>query len=255
MDNFPLVYICVLNWNGYRDTKECLESLKKITYPNFKILVIDNGSTDNSVELLRKQCTDIEILENKKNLGFAEGNNRGIDYAISKGVDYILLLNNDTICDKDFLNRLVSLAETDKKIGIAGPKIYYYGSKRIWFAGGKVIFPIANTFHIGHRLKDRKKFTGVIEEDYQTGCAILIKRQVVERLGNLDSVYRMYFEDVDYCMRARKTGYKVICIQNAYIWHKVSAGSGDAFSEKKILEKVRSGKIFFKRYKLLNYKF
>src|SRR3989339_346256 len=124
--NKPLVYILILNWNGKEDTLECLSSLKKIDYPNYKTIVIDNGSTDDSVKIINKKYPKIKIIENKKNLGYAEGNNVGIRYALKNKADYVLILNNDTIVDKKFLTELVKVGESNEKVGIVGPNVYCY---------------------------------------------------------------------------------------------------------------------------------
>ena len=128
-DKYSKVTIILLNWNGKEDTIECLESLKHITYPNYEILLVDNGSTDGSVECFRERYPGMEIIENGENLGFAEGNNVGIRRAMDEGADYVLLLNNDTVVDPEFLGELVKVGESDPKIGIVGPKICYYNNK------------------------------------------------------------------------------------------------------------------------------
>lgn len=244
----PLVYIIVLNWNGYDDTEECLRSLERVTYPNFKTLVVDNGSSDGSQALVEKNFPGTELLKNQKNLGFAGGNNEGIKYALGKGAEYILLLNNDTVVPPDFLGILVDNMVKDPGIGISGPKILYHGRKdRIWFAGGKIYYALGNTLHVGNRQKDGPGFKGILEEDYQTGCALLITRQALEKTGLLDTSYTAYFEDAGLCVRARRSGFKVICVRNSVIWHKVSSSTGGGLSPAKAYLKARNGVIFFRR--------
>ena len=135
----PLVYIILVNWNGKRDTLECLESLRSISYSNFKILVVDNASNDGSVEAIRQQFQHVEVICNKENLRFAGGNNVGILHALKNSADYVLLLNNDTVVKKNFLSELINIAESDTTIGMTCSKIYYYFDKQLlWFAGGVI---------------------------------------------------------------------------------------------------------------------
>lgn len=219
--NYPEVYIIVLNWNGMEDTKECIESLKKIIYPNYEILLVDNGSTDGSVECLKKLYPEIEIIENQNNLGFAEGNNVGIKRALEKKADYVLLLNNDTIVDKDFLTHIIIVAESSDEIGIVGPKVYFYNDRnKIQSAGGSVNFYTGRTPLIGCNMQDVGQFDKIREVDYVSGCALLSKADVIEKLGFLCSDYFAYYEEVELCTRAKNNNFKVVCVPNSKIWHK-----------------------------------
>ena len=149
----PKVFIIVLNWNNWSDTIGCLESLNKANYPNFEIVVVDNGSKEKmKIPVLQpgRYSPKIKVFYNKKNLGFSGGNNIGINYALNQGADYALLLNNDTIVDNNFLNELIEAAEKDEKIGILGPKIYYHKDPQmIWSAGGKIVSLGTRGIHIG----------------------------------------------------------------------------------------------------------
>lgn len=137
MSKLPKVSIIVLNWNRLMDTSECLETLQKVEYENKEIIVVDNGSSNGSQDYIRRNYHDIMLVENTENLGFAEGNNKGIQLALRNGADYVFLLNNDTIVDRNVIEELIEVAETDILIGFLGPKIYYYNEpNRIWSAGG-----------------------------------------------------------------------------------------------------------------------
>lgn len=243
----PKVAIIILNWNGKEDTIECLESLKQITYPNYEILLVDNGSTDGSVECFRERYPGMEIIENEKNLGFAEGNNVGIRRAMELGADYVLLLNNDTVVDPEFLGELVKVAGGDEKIGIVGPKIYYYdynGQKDvIWFAGGSINLTTGKTSHYNMKKKDDRTTNKIKKVDYITGCAILIKRDVIIKIGLLDSDYFLYFEEADLCTRANKT-YDCVFVPDAKIWHKISSSTGGDFSSTMAYYFVRNRMLF-----------
>ena len=219
MDN-PKVSIIILNWNGWEDTLECLKSLYQITYPNYNVIVVDNGSTDNSPEILREIYPEIDIIENKENIGFAEGSNVGIRYALNRGADYILLLNNDTTVDPEFLTELVEAAEENPDVGILGPRIYYYHKPNVmWLSCEKINkwtgLPIST---------NRGK--AVEECDYVTGCSIMIKREVFNRVGFFDPDFYLYYEDAEFCIRAKfRAGYRILCIPTAKVYHKVSMSS------------------------------
>jgi GT2 family glycosyltransferase len=245
----PLVYIIVLNWNGRDDTLRCLRSLRRVTYSPVKLLVVDNASQDGSVEAIRSEFKEVEIIENERNLLFADGNNRGIRYALERGAAYILLLNNDTYVDPQFLSEMVKVGERDESIAILGPKIYYADSPdTIWFAGGEVSFWRGYTGHKGIRRRDGNLFNIPGEVDYITGCALLIKRQVFQRIGGLDPAYRIYGEDADFCQRAKRSGFRLCYVPSAKIWHSVSSSSGGGMTPYKILNKMQSNFLFFRRY-------
>jgi len=223
----PKVFIIILNWNGWRDTIECIESLKKLNYPNYEVVIVDNGSTDESPQILPQKFPKIKLIETGKNLGFAGGNNVGIKYALEKSADYILLLNNDALVDSGFLKESVRVGESDQKIGILGPKIYFYDTEtnkktnKIWFAGGKINKILTKGTHINYGQID--KYDGRLRTvDYITGCAILVKREVIKKIGPMNEDYFLYYEDADWCLRARKRGFKCVLVPKAKIWHKCS---------------------------------
>ena len=216
----PKVTIIILNWNGKEDTIECLESLKHITYPNYKILLLDNGSTDGSIECFRERYPDIEIIENGENLGFAEGNNVGMRKVMEEDADYVLLLNNDTLVDENFLIELVSVAESDPKIGVVGPKIYFPESNIIWYAGGKIDLKHASLDVTGFNNFDSGQHNSVKSVEWMTGCAFLIKNEVMEKVGLFDPIFFAYWEEIDWCIKIRKAGYEIDFVPTAIIWHK-----------------------------------
>ncbi len=215
----PKVFIIILNWNGWRDTVECVESLKKIDYPNYKIVIVDNGSREKPA---LSEVEGLKVIYNKENLGFAGGNNVGIKYALEQGADYVLLLNNDTIVDKGFLKELVKVAETKSQIGILGPKIYFHDEpNRLWFAGGKINKILTKGTHINYGRIDKRNGNPRIV-DYITGCAIFVKREVIKKIGPMNEDYFLYYEDADWCLRARNKGFKCVLAPKAKIWHKCS---------------------------------
>ena len=229
--NKPLVYIIIVNWNGLDDTLECLESLRNITYQKYNIIVVDNGSIDNQADIIKGNYPDIELIKNVKNEGFVIANNQGIELAMEKGAEYILLLNNDTTVKNDFLEILVKYAEQNSDLGILSPKILYYNSDLIWSMGGAISYLTGFSIMLG-KGKNSNQYNTIIEPDFVTGCAMLIKRKVVEDIGLLDPIYFAYYEDVDYSYRVRKAGYKVKVIPDGIIWHKKSASAGFKGSNK-----------------------
>ena len=217
----PRISIIILNWNGLKDTEECLESLKKITYPSYEVIVVDNGSAGDDIKVLRERFGEyIYIIENDRNYGFAQGNNIGINHALKGGAEAILLLNNDTIVAADFLSELVNAAESDHKIGLAGPKIYFYHEpNKIWFAGGKISLFSASS-NRGRGLVDKGQFDKVDYVDFVSGSCMLLKRSVLELAGGLDPVYFFGIEDVDMSLRATQAGFSNVFVPTSKIWHK-----------------------------------
>lgn len=241
------VYIITLNWNNEEDTIECIRSLEKISYKNYKIIVVDNGSEEESVLKIKKQYSEICIINNKKNLGFAGGNNIGIKYAINSEADYVLLINNDTTVEENFLSELIDVGESDKKIGVLGSKICYYNEpKIIWSAGGNVNWLKNKGVHIGLNKIDKGQYDKIKEADYLTGCCLLIKREVIEKIGALSEDYFLYYEDTDFALRAKSAGYKSVYVPSAKIYHKVSRSTKPG-SSSYIYYHTRNGLVMAKR--------
>ena len=207
---YPKVDIILLNWNQKKDTIDCLESLRNLNYTNYEIIVVDQDSKDGTQDIIRSRFPNVILIENKENVGFAEGNNIGIRKAFEGNPDYIFLLNNDTVVDINILHNLIKLAETDLEIGLVGAKIFYFDfPDKIWFAGGKMDWIRGLSVNLGAEQKDDSKYDQMMETDFISGCAFLIKRNVIEKIGLLDKRYFIYFEEIDWCIRAKKAGYKI----------------------------------------------
>jgi len=204
----PKVFILILHYGEQSDTLGCLQSLEKLDYPNFEVLAIDNDPNHRLGEL--KFNYKITKLTNEKNLGFSGGNNIGIKYVLKKNADYVLLLNNDTIIEPQFLKRLVEVGEREEKIGILGPVIYRCDTNEIHFAGGKINWLYTEAKHV----------LGAV--DFITGACLLIKREVIEKIGLMPEEYFLYFEDTEWCLRARRAGFGCKVVKEARIGHKVS---------------------------------
>ena len=288
------VSIIILNWNGWKDTIECLESLYQINYSNFDVIVVDNDSHDESLEKIRNYASGninikseffeynysnkpIKILEytrneyenskgeinffklpskrlflikNDANYGFAEGNNIGIRYAFNDlNPNYILLLNNDTVVDKDFLEELVNIGEKNTDIGIIGPKIYYYDEQNtIWCVGGKIDWKFARGLHVGINEVDNGQYNEMREFDYVSGSALLIKREVVDGIGLLDKQFFLYFEESDWALRASQKEYRSVYAPEAKVWHKVSKSGGGLSKETGLYYITRNRWLFMKKW-------
>lgn len=249
MSRLPQIAIIIVNWNGRDDTLACLASLRNLTYPHTSVVLVDNGSTDDSVATVRRQFPRITILEAKRNLLFAGGNNKGITHAKEHGADHVMLLNNDTIATPDLVTRLVDRLESDSRIGMVAPKIYYDSDpRRIWFAGARIRPWLGTMSHRGIREVDHGQFDEAKETDYATGCCVLVRGEVIDRIGLLDEAYRMYGEDADWSVRARKAGYRILFEPAATLRHKVSASAGGNLSLFKLRNKLVSQIRFFSRH-------
>ena len=230
---YPKVFIIVLNWNGLQDTLECLESVYKLEYLNFEVVVVDNGSSDDSVTAIRNAYPQVTLIENDKNLGFTGGNNIAMRYAIRHGCDYMWLLNNDTIVEPNTLSTLVASAQKSLNIGMVSPIICYYDEPtKVQFHGSYI---------------DCKNFStpcisGIVlyKQEYKRhmivlwGTALLIKRGIVERVGYLNEKYFAYQEDCEYSLRVYNAGYRNIVESKAKVYHKSSRSTSVSGEESPI---------------------
>jgi GT2 family glycosyltransferase len=228
--DYPRIAIILVNWNAAQYTIECLASLQKLDYPNFETILIDNGSVDHSPTIIRQAFPGIMLLEMGENLGFVEGNNVGIREAQRRGAELVLLLNNDTEVDPDCLSRMVDVIQSDTKIGIVGPTIYYHSlPDTIWSAGGEIIWRAGLTRMMNLGEKDYGQLgTQPRKVDFVTGCALLIKMTAIQEAGLLDQRFFAYFEEAEWCVRVNRAGYQIMHIPDAKIWHKISLEAREA---------------------------
>lgn len=223
----PEVVAIVLNWNRPADSLACLESLQTGGAANCEAVVVDNGSTDGSVALIRQRRPDVTVIENGRNLGYAGGNNVGLRYALERGARYALLLNDDALVGPGMLRILMGAAEGDDTIGIVGPTICYADAPdTIWTAGGEIDWRRGRTRMIGLDERDVGQFgTAPREVDFVSGCVMLLRREVVERAGWLDERFFTYYEEVEWCVRARRAGFRILHVPQARAWHRISPGA------------------------------
>jgi len=211
----------VINWNNYDDTRECLVSLKGVLYQDYTVVVIDNSSSDSSDEKIRKEFPEFIHIRNHENLGFAEGNNIGIERAMHDGADYVWILNNDVTVKPDSLTELVSAAKTYDKIGILGPKVYYYhDTQKIFSAGAKIIRWSGRSVSLGQNEYDEGQYDKAGPADYISGCSLFASVKMFRDIGLFDVRYFMYYEETDLAVRARKRGWKVMYIPKSIVLHK-----------------------------------
>lgn len=223
----PRIAIVILNWNGMADTMECLASVASIDYPDFRVVVVDNGSTDDSVAAVREAFPSVTLLETGANLGYAGGNNAGIRWALERGFDGVLVLNNDTVVDKDLLHAFAAAQQRFPEAGVFGAKICYYAQPEVlWFAGGEWRPHMLEFGHVGKDLRDSAEYSEPRAFDYMTGCALYASAEVFRRVGLFAEEFFLTFEETDWCYRARKLGFAPTYIPDARLWHKVSVSFG-----------------------------
>ena len=225
--------IIILNYNGFPYILDCLKSLSLhhcFIAPLLQIIVVDNSSTDRSVEKIKKKFPKIKIIQNQTNLGFAGGNNVAIKYALKNNFDNIMLLNPDTIVEKNFLKPLLQLIKSNKEIGIVSPILKGKEGNKTIFALGAELNPIlGRTKH----LHVKRAPLSAVKQELISGCAMMIRKEVFEKIGLFDERFFLYFEDSDFCLRARKAGFKIYVEPKSVVLHKCSSSLG-GFSLKKI---------------------
>jgi GT2 family glycosyltransferase len=218
--------IIILNWNNYQMTAECIRSLAVMDAKNYEVLVVDNGSSDRSVEMLSEEFPQITVLPQEFNLGFAAGCNVGVRYALAKGTEYVLLLNNDTFVARDFLSEMLASIETDPRIGVVCPKIYFaHPPEKLWYAGADFSLWSGTVRHRGWKQIDHGQFDRNHKMTRATGCAMLVRCSALRDVGLLDEQFWAYAEDLDWSLRFLKQGYRLRYAPKARLWHYDGATS------------------------------
>jgi GT2 family glycosyltransferase len=213
---FPRVAIIVLNYNGQNCLPDCLTSLEALSYPDKEIIVVDNGSTDDSLALAKRNFPQCIFIENKTNLGFAGGMNSGIRFAIERGADFLWLFNYDAVAKKESLSLLVEATMKHPMAGLLSPVITGQNGE-IWFAKGRIDFLRMRAVHVPSSIEDIA--SDAYPSSFLTGCALFIKREVIEKIGFLDEGFFLYYEDADFCLRAAKAGFQSLVVPRARVIH------------------------------------
>ena len=216
----PLVISVILNSNRKTDTLDCLESLSRNSYPNQKVIVLDNHSTDGSVSAIREAYPSAQIIELNENLGYAGNNNIGILAALEQGADWVFLLNDDVILDSDCISKLIDEGEHNSQVGILGPLVYHYDEPGVIQSAGGELGKYWSSIHLGQNEPDYGQFQSPRPVEWISGCAIMVRRELIEHVGILDPKYFIYWEETEWCIRSSRAGWKIIHVPEAKLWHK-----------------------------------
>jgi GT2 family glycosyltransferase len=238
-----LVSVIIVNWNARGHLRECLQSVSMSTYSETEVLVSDNGSTDGSQEMIRTEYPFVKTIQNSENLGFAVASNVAV---LSAGGDFLFLVNNDAKIHPECVKKLLKVACSDRKIGILGCKVYLTGrgAKILEHAGG-VIYPSGYTTNIGYLQSDRGQYNLVRDVDYVVGAAMMVRRSVIERVGLLDPLFGLYYEETDLCYRARKAGFRVVYVPDAIVHHLRAMTVDRLYSEQAKRDRMETSRVAF----------
>lgn len=238
------VYASIIDFNGKEATIECLKSINLSFKDNFELTVLVINNYSKKLTLPSFSDINLKVIENGKNLGFSGGHNKGIKYALKNGADYVLILNNDVIVDPNLIAELIKALKKNSKYGVASPKIYFApgfeyhkdiykeeDKRRVfWYAGGIMDFKNVIARHRGVDEVDKGQYQKTEETDFATGACLLVKKEVLERVGLLDDKYFLYYEDSDLSQRIKRAGYKIIYAPDAVVWHRNAASAGGSGS-------------------------
>lgn len=244
----PRVAVIVLTYNGRNVTLQALPSIVALDYPNFTVVLVDNASTDGTAAAVAAAFPSVELVRVEENQGAAGGYNLGMRWALDRGYDFLLILNNDIEVHPGLLRELLVVAEHQPKVGAVGPKVLYYGNRdRIWSAGGRISFREAVTRERGLGELDCGQYDRDEAVDYINGCGLLIRRQALLDAGLWDTIFHLSVEDADWCVRLRRSGWSVWYAHRAVLWHMVAFTTG-VYRPAKTFHTARSTAIFVRRY-------
>lgn len=244
----PPVTVIIVAWNQLEKTLSCLETVAALDYSGTHILLVDNGSTPPLSAVVAEHFPSVKVLRLESNLGFAGGYNAGLRHALQGEANLFLLLNNDTIVAPNALSHLVTEAVSAADIGLVTAKIYYASDpQRIWTVGNNlnVFLDITDG---GDKQLDTGQWNDLRDIDFAPFCGIIIKREVLEQVGFIDEDFFLYYEDMDFCRRARQAGYRIRLQPAAHIWHDVSASSGGQDSPLKRYWIAQSSGRYFRKH-------
>lgn len=219
----PKVFLLILTWNKPLDTIECIDSCLKLDYDNYEILVVDNHSEDDSVEQFKKRYSRIHLLLNSENLGYATGNNVGIRYALKQGADFVFILNNDTVVDPKAVKELIRAAKDHPEAGFLAPKVLYYDHPNLINSLGTEMDWLKMRPFLGQcNQEDRENYKAAIRKEILVGCALMVPKETIQRIGVIDDNFFIFHEEADWCFRNLKSGYENVVVPTARIYHKAS---------------------------------
>ena len=245
----PLVVVVIANWNLRKDLLECLGSLYETEYPNMRVIVVDNNSSDDSVEAVARAYPQTQLITRSDNGGYAVALNDGIRAGAVFDPDFFLILNNDTLVPRDTLRKLVDVLLSDPRAAIAAPKIIYHDHPERIFSLGDHIYPwLPLPVRVGRKAYDRPAYSKTQEYDYLFGCALLMRTESLKQVGLFDTSFFMYYEDADICRRMRDSGWKNIRVGSAVISHKASMSS-KLVPDQMVYLRARNRSWFYRRYR------
>lgn len=221
--SYDVIAVVILNWNSGNDILNCIYSVIASDYSALNIIVVDNGSIDGSSDVIRSQFPQVHFISNPRNFGFAAGSNQGINWALERGISYILLLNADTTIDKNAIHKLLEPMKREGDSVVTCPKIYIGpkddNSTRLWFACGTAILWAGLFRNPAYNQPDSALWSQPAEMDFASGCCMLIPARILRQVGKLDESYFAYCEDIDFSLRVRKAGFQLRYVPSAHLWH------------------------------------
>lgn len=245
----PKVSVILVNWNNHIDTLNCIRSVGQSTYPYRDVIVVDNGSSPESVAALRGAAGCDILIEADRNLGFTGGNNLGIHAALERGADLLFILNNDTVVDPRTIGLLVDALTATPTAGIAAPKIRFMEpADLLWYGGAQLSKLTLNLTMTGYKQIDDGRWDEPKDVDMVSGCAMLIRAELMERLGGFCDRYFAVFEDLDLSLRVKRAGYRLVYVPAAVVWHKESSSTGGHDSPAYVYYQVRNRFLFIRRW-------
>ena len=216
----PFITSVILNSNRRDDTLACLRSLAESTYERLSVMVLDNASTDGSVEAIRAEFPEVQIVPLSENKGYAGNNNVGISLALEQGADWVLVLNEDTLLAPNCIEHLVAAGESDPRVGIVGPMVYHADEPNVIQSAGGIFDVYWRPKHVEQNEPDVGQFANTRSVGWISGCALMIRRETVENIGLLDERFFYYWEETEWCFRAQKHGWQILHVPQAKLWHK-----------------------------------
>ncbi len=245
-DKATTVWVVIPTWNRLDDLTACLDSLGHITSPNIEIVVVDNGSTDDTSAVMEQRYSEVHLIRLEKNMGAPFASNAGFDFALAHQAEAVLRLDSDTVVAPDFLEILLKTAQVHPQVGVLSPKIYYFDPpNRIWYAGAD-----AHPWHYGAIHENKDVEDAPVHDrarlvDYVWGACMLIKAEVLRKTGGFDPDFFIYHEEVDFCRRVQNLGYQLFYVPESKVWHKIGTLTPSAW---KAYEWNRSKVLLYKKH-------